>query len=53
MENKKEESQKEKDKSKLLDIHGFEIVKSPFLGNRKVVKHNAEDRDRLHGGLLD
>ena len=51
MERKK--NQKEKDKSKLSDMDGIEIVKSEFLGNRKVVKRNDKNKDRLHGGLLD
>lgn len=49
----RKENQKEKDKSKLLDMDGIEIVKSEFLGNRKVVKRNDKNEDRLHGGLLD
>ncbi|WP_335974193.1 hypothetical protein [Gaetbulibacter jejuensis] len=53
MKNNNKENQKEKDTSKVLDMEGTEVVKSIFLGNRKVVKPNAKDGDHLHSGLLD
>lgn len=50
---KNENKENKKNKSKLLDMDGFEIVQSKFLGNHKVVKHGSKPGDHINIELLD